>query len=117
MYFFYQLRASGATLLLALAVHRQQTTDLSWALKAFLNAYESAAGVCKAVAESASVKTLRDNLYILARHMLPQAKRARLEAKAGGVAVAWDVPAFIREVEKYETTASNVARHTLRYFW
>lgn len=116
VYFFYQLRASGATLLLALAVHRQQTTDLSWALKAFLSAYESAAGVCKAVAESASVKTLRDNLYILARHMLPQAKRARLEAKAGGVAVAWDFPAFIREVEKYETTASNVARHTLLYF-
>jgi len=117
--FLYQLQESNAALMLPLAAHRQQATELKWTLDAFRDAYQSVDGVCQALTASGSVKTLRDNLYILARHMLPRARaslRKLFKENPSGVAVAWDFPVFIREVEKYQTTAKGVAGRTLLYF-
>ena len=115
--FLYQLREGNATLMLPLAAHREQTTELKWMLHAFRRAYRSVHGVCKVLAKSGSVRTLRDNLYTLARHMLPMTRaklKNRLALDPDGL--AWDFPAFVREVKTYKTTAKDVARHTLLYF-
>ena len=117
--FLYQLREGNATLMLPLAAHREQTTELKWMLRAFRRAYRSVHGVCKVLAKSGSVRTLRDNLYTLARHMLPMHRtnlKNRLALHPDGLALAWDFPAFVHAVETYKTTAGGAARRTLLYF-